>query len=68
MEGLEGLLGGWPGSLVVASHDRALLEGVCGRLLVLQGQGPLVRLFDGPFSQVRVGVGWYEECGGRVAL
>ena len=52
VEQLESLLSGWPGCLVLASHDRSLLEAVTSRLLVLQGDGP-VRLFDGSYSQVR---------------
>lgn len=51
VERLESLLQGWPGCLVLASHDRALLESTASRLLVLQGDGP-VRLFDGQYSEV----------------
>ncbi|KAK9797386.1 hypothetical protein WJX73_009647 [Symbiochloris irregularis] len=53
VERLETLLQAWPGCLVLASHDRALLESTASRLLVLEGDGP-VRLFDGQYSQ-------YEE-------
>lgn len=52
VERLETLLQGWPGCLVLASHDRALLESTASRLLVLEGDGP-VRLFDGLYSQVQ---------------
>lgn len=51
VERLETLLKGWPGCLVLASHDRALLDETATRLLVLQGDGP-VRLYDGSYSQV----------------
>ncbi|GIJ51171.1 ABC transporter ATP-binding protein [Virgisporangium aliadipatigenens] len=38
---LEDLLDGWPGTLIVASHDRYLLERVCDRMLGLYGNGKL---------------------------
>src|SRR5205823_6430980 len=36
---LEDLLDGWPGTLVVASHDRYVLERVCDRFVGLLGDG-----------------------------
>lgn len=51
VEQLEALLQDWPGSLVLASHDRSLLDRVAGRLLVLQGD-QAVRLFDGSYAEV----------------
>jgi ATPase subunit of ABC transporter with duplicated ATPase domains len=38
---LEDLLDGWPGTLVVVSHDRYLLERVCDRQVALLGDGTL---------------------------
>ena len=38
---LEDLLDGWPGTLVVVSHDRYLLERVADRQLALLGDGSL---------------------------
>jgi ATP-binding cassette subfamily F protein uup len=36
---LEDLLDGWPGTLIVVSHDRYLLERVCDRQVALMGDG-----------------------------
>lgn len=38
---LEDLLDGWPGTLLVVSHDRYFLERVCDRLVALLGDGSL---------------------------
>jgi ATP-binding cassette subfamily F protein uup len=38
---LEDLLDGWPGTLVVVSHDRYFLERVCDRTVALLGDGGL---------------------------
>ena len=38
---LEDLLDGWPGSLMVVSHDRYFLERVCDRVVALLGDGAL---------------------------
>jgi ABC-type multidrug transport system ATPase subunit len=38
---LEDLLDSWPGTVVVASHDRYLLERVCDRMIGLFGDGRL---------------------------
>ncbi|MCA1684112.1 MAG: ATP-binding cassette domain-containing protein, partial [Actinobacteria bacterium] len=44
---LEDLLDGWPGSLVVASHDRYLIERVCDTVYALLGDGRLSALPGG---------------------
>ena len=38
---LEDLLDGWPGTLVVVSHDRYFVERTCDRILALYGDGTL---------------------------
>jgi ATP-binding cassette subfamily F protein uup len=38
---LEDLLDGWPGTLLVVSHDRYFLERVCDRVVALLGDGRL---------------------------
>ena len=50
MESMESFLAGYGGCLLVASHDRAFMEGL-DRLFVLRGDG-VVRLFEGPYSEV----------------
>lgn len=52
VEVVEEWLKGYKGVLLVASHDRSFMDGVCDRLLVLRGDG-LVRLFDGTYSEYR---------------
>jgi ATP-binding cassette subfamily F protein uup len=44
---LEDLLDSWPGSLVVVSHDRYLLERVCDTTVALMGDGSLAALPGG---------------------
>jgi ABC transport system ATP-binding/permease protein len=44
---LEDLLDGWPGTLVVVSHDRYFLERVCDRTVALVGDGSLRELPGG---------------------
>jgi ATPase subunit of ABC transporter with duplicated ATPase domains len=44
---LEDLLDGWPGTLVVVSHDRYLLERVCDTQMALLGDGLLRQLPGG---------------------
>lgn len=52
IEAVQALLQEYKGVLLVVSHDRAFVEAVAERLFVLRGDG-LVRLFDGPYSEVR---------------
>ncbi|KWW99093.1 putative ABC transporter ATP-binding subunit [Carbonactinospora thermoautotrophica] len=44
---LEDLLDGWPGSLVVVSHDRYFVERVCDHVVALLGDGRLAHLGGG---------------------
>jgi ATPase subunit of ABC transporter with duplicated ATPase domains len=44
---LEDLLDTWPGTLIVASHDRYLIERVCDSVYVLPGNGSLRHLPGG---------------------
>jgi ATP-binding cassette subfamily F protein uup len=44
---LEDLLDSWPGTLVVVSHDRYLLERVCDSTVALLGDGSLAALPGG---------------------
>jgi ATPase subunit of ABC transporter with duplicated ATPase domains len=47
LAGLEDLLDSWPGTLVVASHDRYLVERVCDAVYALPGDGSLRHLPGG---------------------
>ena len=44
---LEDLLDGWPGTLVVVSHDRYLTERVCDTVVALFGDGAITHLPGG---------------------
>jgi ATP-binding cassette subfamily F protein uup len=44
---LEDLLDGWPGTLVVVSHDRYFVERVCDNVYALAGDGSLRHLPGG---------------------
>ncbi|HMN94883.1 MAG TPA: ABC-F family ATP-binding cassette domain-containing protein [Phycisphaerales bacterium] len=44
--------GGYAGALLLISHDRALLESTCDRLIVLDGHGGS-RVFDGTYTDWR---------------
>jgi len=50
---LEDLLDDWPGTVVVVSHDRYLLERVCDRQLGLFGDGSVVDLPGGVEDYLR---------------
>ncbi|MCK7642827.1 ABC-F family ATP-binding cassette domain-containing protein [Corynebacterium sp. CCM 8835] len=47
LQELESLLDGWPGTLVVISHDRYLIERVCDSTWALFGDGDLTNLPGG---------------------
>ncbi|RKT83541.1 ATP-binding cassette, subfamily F, uup [Saccharopolyspora antimicrobica] len=47
LQQLEDLLDGWPGTLVVVSHDRYLVERVCDSVHALFGDGRLTHLPGG---------------------
>ena len=47
LTGLEDLLDGWPGTLVVVSHDRYFVERVCDDVYALPGDGTLRHLPGG---------------------
>jgi ATP-binding cassette subfamily F protein 3 len=49
--------GGYQGTLLLISHDRALLQATCRKLLIFDGQGGL-RLFHGTYSDW---VHWQER-------
>jgi ATP-binding cassette subfamily F protein uup len=44
---LEDLLDGWPGTLVVVSHDRYLVERTCDSVVALLGDGRITHLPGG---------------------
>ncbi|MDQ6874653.1 MAG: ATP-binding cassette domain-containing protein [Actinomycetota bacterium] len=44
---LEDLLDSWPGTVIVVSHDRYLVERVCDRVVALLGDGALLDLPGG---------------------
>jgi ABC transport system ATP-binding/permease protein len=47
LQQLEDLLDGWPGTLVVVSHDRYLVERVCDAVYALLGDGRVTHLVGG---------------------
>jgi ATP-binding cassette subfamily F protein uup len=56
---LEDLLDGWPGTLIVASHDRYFVERVCDDVFALMGDGTLRHLPGGigQYLELRAGPG-----------
>ncbi len=52
---LEDLLDGWPGTLVVVSHDRYFLERVCDDVFALPGDGGLRHLPGGVEQYLEIG-------------
>jgi len=51
---LEDLLDGWPGTLLVVSHDRYLIERVCDSTVALLGDGSLAALPGGIEQYLRL--------------
>jgi ATP-binding cassette subfamily F protein uup len=47
LQQLEDLLDGWPGTLVIVSHDRYLVERVCDAVYALLGDGQVTHLPGG---------------------
>ncbi|GLZ39807.1 ABC-F family ATP-binding cassette domain-containing protein [Actinokineospora sp. NBRC 105648] len=47
LQQLEDLLDSWPGTIVVVSHDRYLVERVCDRVVALFGDGKVTQLLGG---------------------
>ncbi|WP_214368895.1 ABC-F family ATP-binding cassette domain-containing protein [Pseudonocardia sp. H11422] len=47
LSNLEDLLDGWPGTLIVVSHDRYLVERVCDTVVALFGDGKITHLPGG---------------------
>jgi ATP-binding cassette subfamily F protein uup len=47
LQQLEDLLDGWPGSLVVVSHDRYFVDRVCDTVMALLGDGEITHLPGG---------------------
>ncbi|HEX3731599.1 MAG TPA: ABC-F family ATP-binding cassette domain-containing protein [Mycobacteriales bacterium] len=47
LQQLEDLLDSWPGSLVVVSHDRYLIDRVCDNVVALFGDGRIAELVGG---------------------
>ncbi len=59
---LEDLLDGWPGSLVLVSHDRYFLERVTDHVVALLGDGSLSFLPGGVEEYLRRTVGAARRC------
>ena len=47
LQQLEDLLDSWPGTMVVVSHDRYLIERVCDNVVALFGDGKITQLVGG---------------------
>jgi len=53
VDALERLLQPWPGTVILVSHDRSLLDGVCETLLVFPKDGGSPRLWSGSHAELR---------------
>ena len=47
LQSLEDLLDSWPGTLIVVSHDRYLIERVCDDVVALLGDGRITQMVGG---------------------
>jgi len=53
VDALEQQLQSFPGTVVLVSHDRSLLDGVCKMFLVMQKDGSQPKLWDGSHAELR---------------
>jgi ATPase subunit of ABC transporter with duplicated ATPase domains len=63
---LEDLLDSWPGTIVIASHDRYLTERVCDQVYALMGDGKITHL-PGGIDEFLSRVGSGAPMGGRLS-
>ncbi|AKK02696.1 ABC-F family ATP-binding cassette domain-containing protein [Corynebacterium epidermidicanis] len=68
LQELESLLDGWPGTLVVISHDRYLIERVCDSTWALFGDGKLTNLPGGIEEYLRRREAAAADVGGVIDL
>ncbi len=47
LQSLEDLLDSWPGTLIVVSHDRYLIERICDDVVALLGDGKITQMVGG---------------------
>ncbi|MEV6523694.1 ABC-F family ATP-binding cassette domain-containing protein [Longispora sp. NPDC051575] len=66
LSSLEDLLDSWPGTIVVASHDRYLMERVCDQVYALMGDGKVTHL-PGGIDEFLVRVSSGVDVGGRLS-
>eukprot|EP00434_Breviolum_minutum_P012903 symbB.v1.2.011371.t1/scaffold763.1/size179103/6 len=52
VDSLESMLQRYPGTLLLVSHDRSLLDGVCGSFLVMQEDGSQPKVWTGSFHDL----------------
>jgi ABC transport system ATP-binding/permease protein len=64
---LEDLLDGWPGTLVVVSHDRYLVERVCDTVVALLGDGRVTHLPGGIDEYIARRAASGDDVAGEVA-
>jgi ATP-binding cassette subfamily F protein uup len=64
---LEDLLDGWPGTLVVVSHDRYLVERACDTVVALLGDGKITHLPGGIDEYLQRRAGASQQVNGLTA-